>query len=67
VHKAYETKIKVQQISDSLDHRTSQLMERTMRLEDERNQMLKKLSAKTEDLIEQKVSLRMQEYDRVLK
>jgi hypothetical protein len=42
-------------------------MERTLRLEDERNQMLKKLSIKTEELIEQKVSLRMQEYDRVLK
>jgi hypothetical protein len=42
-------------------------MERTLRLEDERNQMLKKLSLKTEELIEQKVSLRMQEYDRVLK
>ncbi len=38
-----------------------------MRLEDERNQMIKKLSIKTEELIEQKVSLRMQEYDRVLK
>ena len=67
VRKAYETKVKVQQINDSLDHRTSQLMERTLRLEDERNQMLKKLSLKTEELIEQKVSLRMQEYDRVLK
>jgi len=42
-------------------------MERTLRLEDERNQMLKNLSIKTDELIEQKVSLRMQEYDRVLK